>query len=538
MSRRTAELEALMAAVESGEISRQQFLQRALAVGLSGSAVASLLGAESGLGATGARRGPFAQPKRGGAITVAVSPPSYPLSPWKSGDPGSRTTFIPTINYLVRVLPNLHIIPELATSWSSTDAKIWTVKLRQGVKFHNGKPFVADDVVDTFDRLVDPNSGSQALSAFQSFLAKGGTVKVDDHTVRFELTRPVSGFPYSLFTYQAAILPAGFSGDYETHPIGTGPFKLANYTPKQSALLVRNPDYWEPGLPYLDSVKLVYYADPGAEVAAIQSGSADLMADVSQDTIPTLRAGGAIKLLAASSASYAQLAMRTDMKPWNDKRVRQALALSLDRAQIVKHLLSGYGDIGNDHLFAPIYPLTHRVRVPQRTQDYAKAKKLLAAAGHPHGIDVELRTHPIFSLPQYAQVVQAMAKPAGIRIKLTVEPDDLYYQHWNTIPFALEAWIHRPWPSQLLNLGYRCGASWNVPHWCDKRFDNLVSKFDATVGAAGQRALAQQIASMMHDEVPAIVSFFYKTTKAVRSNVHGQVAEPTDYLDLRRTWLA
>jgi peptide/nickel transport system substrate-binding protein len=523
----------LIRALQSGKVSRRQFIQSAGAAGLTLTSGSALLAACQQAGPT--PQG--GQPKRGGTLTVGVTAPTYPIDPFKSGDPGSRTTFVPVINHLVRVTPDLRILPQLATEWSSVDARVWTVKLRQGVKFHNGKDFKADDVVATYDRLVDSATGSSAVSTFRSFLQKGGTTKVDDFTVRFELTRPVADFPYSLFTYQAAILPADFSGDFASSPIGTGPFKLTNYVPKQSAELVRNENYWEKGFPYLDKVKLVYFSDPGAEVTAIQSGTIDILQDVPLDTIDTLKSSGGVQLLSASSGSHAQLAMRVDTKPFDDKRVRQAIALSLDREKIVRNLWSGFADIGNDHLIAPIYPLSKNVTVPQRKQDYERAKKLLADAGYPSGIDVELRTHSIFGLQNYAQAVQDMAKPANIRIKLTVEPDDTYYEHWNTFPFALEAWIHRPSPSQLMNLAYRCGGSWNVPHLCNTQFDSLVTQFDAELDQAKRGDIANKIATLMNDETPAIISFFYKTTKAVRNRVQGQDAEPTDYLDLRRTWV-
>jgi len=442
------------------------------------------------------------------------------------------------VNYLVRVMPDLQVIPELATAWESSDAKNWTVTLRKGVKFHNGKDFTADDVVATYDRLVDPKVASAAKSAF-SFLDKGKIIKVDDHTVRFELNRALGDFPYSMFTYQAAILPADWPGDFANNPIGTGPFKLTRYVPKETAEYERFEGYWENGLPYIDKLRLVFFEDMAAQISALQSGAVDMMQSIPLDSIEALGAKeNNIQLLAASSASYAQLAMRVDQKPFDDKRVRQALAYSLDRDLLVNSLWNGYADIGNDHLIAPVYPLFKGVSFAQRNQDYDKAKKLLSEAGYPNGIDVELRTHPIFSLPQYAQAVQDMAKPANIRIDLKVEQDDLYYQHWNTTPFALEAWIHRPSPGQLLNIGYRCGADWNVPHWCNKTFDDLVTQLDATVDQGKRNEIAGKIAAVMNDETPAIVAFFYKNVRPASARVRGLIGEPTDFLDMRKAWLA
>jgi peptide/nickel transport system substrate-binding protein len=539
MSSRGADIRALVLALEHGQISRRQFIQRGLAAGLSLSAASGLLAACGGgadeAGVTKAETGPA---QRGGTITVAVSPPSYPIDAFESGDPGSRLTFQNVINYLVFITPDLRVEPELASEWTSNDARTWTVKLREGVKFHSGKDFTAEDVVATFERVIDPKSGSSGVSSFAGFLEKGGTTKIDDYTVQFDLTRPISGFPYVLRTYQAAILSADYDGDFAGKPDGTGPFALANYTPKQGAELVRNKNYWEPDAPLLDGFRLVYFEDVAAQVTALQSGEADIMMNVPLATIPTVQAGGEdIQLLSASSSSHLQLAMRVDEEPWDDKRVRQALAYSIDREQLVSQLLGGYADAGNDHLIAPVFPIATSVDIPQREQDYEKAKSLLAEAGHPDGVDVVLRTHPGFGLPDYAQAVVEMAKGAGFQIDLKVEPDEIYYEHWNTAPFALEAWIHRAWPSQLLNLAYRSGADWNVPHWSNDEFDGLVEEFDAALDEGEQARLAGEIATLMNDETPAIISYFIKTTKAVSTRVKGQKPEPTDFLDLRKTWV-
>ena len=506
---------------------RRGFLRRTLAAGLAAGVTPAFL----------ARMASAEEIKRGGVLRIATTAPSA-IDPHQLQDPGGRATVQPVVNYLVHVTPDLKVVPELATEWSSDDAQNWTVKLRQGVKFHNGRDFTADDVVATFDRLVDPAVASAARSAF-SFLSKGKTIKIDDHTVRFELERKLGDFPYSLNTYQAAILPADWPGDFAKNPIGTGPFKLKSYEPKQFAEYEKFDGYWEPGLPYLDGVRIDFFEDVAAQIAALQTGKADLMQSIPLESVATLLPEeNSITVLSAPSSTYAQLAMRVDQAPFNDKRVRQALAYCIDRDLLVGKLWSGYAQVGNDHLIAPVYPLSQGVKIEQRKQDYERAKKLLAEAGFPNGVDVELRTHPIFGLPQYAQAVQEMAKPAGIRINLVVEQDDLYYQHWNTTPFALEAWIHRPSPGQLLNIGYRCGAEWNVPHWCNDAFDKLVSELDATVDEAKRSELAGQIAGIMNDDAPAIVAFFYETLRPIRNNVKGMAAEPTDFLNLRSVWLA
>ncbi|RXG83898.1 ABC transporter substrate-binding protein [Bradyrhizobium zhanjiangense] len=509
-------------------IHRRQFLE----------ATASTLLLPSMLGVTATRALGQQSPKRGGILNIAALTSTWPIEPYKSGDIGGRMTFYPVVNYLVRISDGV-VRPELATQWNSPDAKVWILKLRENVKFHNGKPFVADDVVSTFERIVDPKTKSPALGAFSSFLQPGGTQTVDDHTVRFELTRPVSDFLSTLTTYHAAIVPSNWSGDFQKEPWGTGPFKLTKYVPRQGAEYVRNENYWEPGLPYLDGLRLTYFDEFESQIAALHSGAVDVLSSVDANTVEAVKAGRSdIQIIARPSAWHSELAMRVDTPPFDDRRVRKAIALSFDREKIAKDLFGGLAEIGNDHPFGPFYSVSKYIKLPQRKQDIAQARKLLAEAGHPNGLDVELTTYRAYGLPEFGQVLQDMAKEAGIRVKLSVEPGDVWYTHWTTVPMGLQPWVHRPSYSAFVNLAYRCSTSWNQSHWCNPEFDELLTKLDATLEPEKQGEIANRMAEIMAEETPAIIAYWAYFVKAATSKVHGLVPESTDYLDLRQAWKA
>ena len=192
--------------------------------------------------------------------------------------------------------PDLVLIPVLAESWSANDdATVWTFKIRQGVKFQNGKAMNAADVVATFERLADPANSSNALSAFKGVVAKGGTKKVDDFTVAFHLDAPNGNFPYlvSSDNYNSIILPADYAGDFEKTFVGTGPFKIEKYTPKAGASFVRNDDYWGPK-PLPARLEFLFYADLPAQVLA----DPEQFEPVSED-----HAGAALLLAAATVGS-------------------------------------------------------------------------------------------------------------------------------------------------------------------------------------------------------------------------------------------
>ncbi len=237
---------ALIDDLATGELDRAEFLRRATIFGLSASAIATALAAfgEAPLAFAGTTRG-----SAGGRLRLGcIPPPAHGLDPHTYADTGSLVTGNVAGEMLVRSTNKLTLIPELATSWKpNKDASIWTYTLRRGVKFQTGQEMKADDVVTTFKRLVDPNSGSQALSAFKGVLSPDGVRKVDDYTVQFHLDAPAASFPYltSSTTYQAIILPANYQlGSFEKTPQCTGAFRLVAYTPGVGATYERFGGWW------------------------------------------------------------------------------------------------------------------------------------------------------------------------------------------------------------------------------------------------------------------------------------------------------
>ena len=330
----------------------------------------------------------------------------------------------------------------LATSWEPSEGgKVWTFKLRQGVKFHDGSPMTADDVVASFQRLVDPANASPAAGAMP-FLKKEGVAKVDDHTVRFTLDRPIGTFPYFTQTYNCVILPADYAGNFAEKPVGTGPFKLVSYRPQEGATFERNPDYWDPPKPYLDRLEIQTFESPQPMVLALQSGDIQVVQQLSYIDAQGIRNAPGVTLIQADAADHRQLCMRTDMKPFDDKRVRQAVALCFDRPTMVRGLLGGLRRCGERPSDRPDLPGEDRDR-PAPGQ-YAEGPRLLAAAGYPQGFTIDLYTHQYLELPQFAALAQRDARPAGIKVNLKVEPTNLYYNHWTEVSFGLTDWTSRP----------------------------------------------------------------------------------------------
>jgi peptide/nickel transport system substrate-binding protein len=507
-----------------GHVDRRSFLRHGSVIGLSLPLMNGVLGSV-GLGTRAAR----AQGKPGGTVRAAVAMPGGAIDPVTFHDSGSYQMVFQTAEFLCVTEPDLTLRPVLAESWSpNEDGTVWTFKLRQGVKFHDGRAFTADDVVATFDRLTDTAGASNALSVFKGLLSKGGTKKVDDFTVAFHLDKANGSFPYSVSidNYNAMILPADYKGDYEKTFVGTGPFKLESYTPKVGASFARNDGYWgEKALP--DRIEFKFYADVQPRILALQAGEVDLLDAVPLDISQVMLANPDITVLRVASSAHRQLHMRCDTAPFTDKRVRQAMALSIDRTKLVDGLCRGMAAPGNDSPFAPGFPQTD-TSVPQRTQDIAKAKQLLGEAGFADGFDITLTTLRYSDIPAYAQLFQNFAKEIGVRVSLNIEDQDKYYgkavfgqSDWLDSPLGITDYAHRSVPNVFLQSPLTRDGPWNAAHFKNPTYDGLVADYLKALDLDSQRKAAGEIQKLLLDETPIVFSYFPDLLVPTRKNVSG-----------------
>jgi peptide/nickel transport system substrate-binding protein len=233
------------------------------------------------------------------------------------------------------------------------------------------------------------------------------------------------------------------------------------------------------------------------------------------------------KVIGVRSSAHRQIHMRNDSPVFKDKRVRQALALALDRDVMVRGLFKGRAVVGNDSPFAPIFPST-ATDVPQRKADLAKARQLLAQAGVAGGFDVTLTTEKYMEIPDLAVVVQNAAKAVGIRIALKVESQSQYYgagtfgkSDWLDSPLGITDYGHRGVPNVFLNAPLTSGGTWNAAHFRNTQYDKLVAQFAATLDVAAQKQVARQIQTLLLDETPVIIPYFYDQLIAQRTALSG-----------------
>ncbi len=503
----------------AGRLSRRDLLRYASVIGLS----------LAGAGAFAPREA-RAQGAANATIRVAHLTPAGAVDPLTVTDAASLALLNQTGEFLIDDdSERLMLKPALALSWKPNDkGDVWTFQLRENVKFHNGEPFTAKDVAATFDRLADPASGSAALSVLKGVLSKGGTKVIDNHTVAFHLDAPTGNFPYyvSSDNYNAVMLPASYTGDYEKSFIGTGPFRFEKYQPKVGASFVRNADYWgEKALP--ERVQFSFYADQQAQILALQGHQADMMGTFTVQGGAGILNNPEFKVIGVKSSAHRQIHMRTDSPQFKDKRVRQALALSIDRDVIVRGLFRGRASVGNDSPFAPVFP-SSATDVPQRKIDIPKAKQLLAQAGVANGFDITLTTEKYMEIPDLAVVVQNAAKAIGVRINLKIESQSMYYgagvpgkSDWLDAPLGITDYGARGVPNVFLNAPLTSTGTWNAAHFKNPQYDKLVAEFVAALDIASQKKLSAQIETLLLDETPVIIPFFYDQLIAARTKLDG-----------------
>lgn len=515
----------------AGRLSRREFLRRGTVIGVSLPVLGALASACGSSPATGSSTGTG---KSGATIRVGTLVPTGAINPLTVPDRGGEQMLGQTGQFLVLSDEQLKLQPLLATSWSANaSATVWTFKIRKGVTFSDGRPLTADDVVYTYKLQSDPKNGGDALSVFGGVLGPDGVEKVDDFTVAFHLDNPNAAFPYACSSdnFNLIILPNGYDpAKWEASFLGTGPFVLKNYSPGVGASFVRNDHYWGPkALPA--GSEWTFYQSETPMAAALQAGNIDYMQEFTVSGSPQLLHGD-YKIYDLRSAENLQLSMRNDIKPFTDARVRQAVALCLDRPAIVKSLLQGYADIGNDNPFAPVFPETDP-NVPQRHQDLTQARELLAAAGYANGFSTQLFTQNTEGCPAFAQVVAASAAKLGIHVALTVETTTKYYgtskfggSDWLDGTMSLVHYASRSTPNVYLTAPLQTitksgQGSWNAARFNNPTYDKLSNDYIGATDLSVQRRLAGEIETLLLQETPIIFPFFIRFLSASAKNVSG-----------------
>lgn len=533
-----------------GTISRREFLRKSTLLGLSAGAAYALVGMADPQDAVHAEGLPKGGNLRIGMRCMEIKDPHL-------ADFAERSNVIRQVcEYLTFTDKDNITKPYLAEKWEvSDDLKTWTFYLRKDVKWRKGRPFTADDVVWNLKRVCDPAIGSSMLGLFTGYLvqeyetgekdddgnpkrssklwADDAIEKVDDHTVRIKAYAPQIAVAEHLFHYPMFILDPEENGSFGPGANGTGPFELVEFVVGKNARYKARSDYWGEG-PYLESFEFIDLGDnPGAGIAAMASKQVDGLSEADAVQINAMQAFPHVEVLKVETTQTVVARMHPDIEQFKDKRVRQAMRLSIDRDKVIQTSLLGAGIPAEDHHVAPSHP--EYAALPKYAKDVEKAKALLAEAGYPNGFEFDMvtRPDPIWEL-NTAQVLVEQFKEIGLKINIKSLPSAQYWEVWTTAPFSLTAWGHRPLAIMTLGLAYRSNAAWNESHFSNAEFDRLLTEAEGILDPKERSKVMAKIEAIMQDEGPIVQPFWRTFSTVIDKKVKGFELHPSQYIFAHR----
>ena len=495
----------------------------------------------SGLGASGLARsapaaGQTAQPRSGGIFRMAYSAAPDTLDP-------QATLNISTQQYSTMVFDNLtsldeknQPLPSLALQWTpEKQGQEWVFDLRQGVHFHHGTEFTADDVVATIERAYDKSLALNATGAFgplQKAQSEGR------YKVRLILTQPFGELPITLANRWARILPKDRIDQIKTAPSGTGPFRLTDFQPGASITMARNPDYWMKGRPYLDGARLVVIREAVAQQAALRSGDVDFISSISAEAFLALRAARGIRAYSTGTGVYQPVMLQANLPPFDNVKVREAFRYILDRKALLASAVFGQGRLGNDVPLPPGNP--YLSDLPQHDQDLDRARKLLADAGTgPLTLDFWCSSER----PPTPSVALAM-KDAAAKIGVTINVRDIPYTDYvasvaRKKPLYTANWSGSPTLYKSLYLVFYSKARLNYSSIeTSPGLDALLEQIIAEIDPSRRKQLVAQALTKIHDTSDRVIPYFLNYLGATSDKVQGFVPPQYDMVDVRPIWLS
>lgn len=417
--------------------------------------------------------------------------------------------------------------PYLATSWSiSNDGLALTMELREGVKFHDGSDFDAADVVYSINRVLDPDFDSPNRSTIKSV---DSIEALDSHTVRFNLNQPDADLPIALTEWKMVMIPEGSGDTMATSGIGSGPFRMTKLDPEGTSEVVVNDDYWGQRAA-VDRVEVIAIPDSEARIQALLTGQIDYIEALTAQHKPLFENNPKFQTQTIPTGEWKGIIFLVDRPPFDDPRVRKAVRIAVDRQEMTDLVAGpGGGTVVCDH---PVWAGDAYQADIDCPQDIAEAKRLLAEAGYPDGIEFSLYSSdkdPHWST--MAEVYQEQVADAGIAVNLVMAPADGYWNDVYQVETVFQTWWWQRSAGVILNLGWRSDSSWNENNWNNAEFD---ANLDAAAGEPDfekRKALYGMLQRQLFEEGGSLIPFHFNITRAYAASVDG--FQPIEEASLR-----
>ena len=542
------------AEMADGQLERREFLRIATLLGVAAPIAYGMAGLPAPVLAQ------TAAPKKGGIVRLGMrvqdlkSPHTYS---WIEGANAARQV----LDYLTFTGVDNVTRPNLVEKWdASPDLKTWTFSLRKDATWRKGdRKFTADDAVWNLTRLLDAKTGSSTVGLLKGFILEefetdeidaktqkkkkstklwdaNAIQKVDDFTFKLNGRSANLAVPEALFHYPAMMMDPAEKGEFGVGSNGTGAFEMTELeVGKRAVFVARKSGHWGGGS-NIERFEIIDIGeDSAAQVGALASKQVDMIYQGAIATLPAVEKLPHVQINSVDTG-YTAVARVHPIKPFDDKRVRQALRYATDNEAILKVAHRGLGKPGDHHHVSPAHP--DYVDIGAVKRDVAKSKALLAEAGYKDGIDSEIACRPA---PDWELIaVQTMVeqwKEAGIRVKINVMPSTQYWDNWTKVPFGFTTWAHRPLGTMVLGLAYRTGAAWNESNWSNAEFDKLITEAEGYLDMAKRQGVMAKIEKIMLDDGPAVIPVWRAVFNYTDKKIKGYKIHPSIYIEAKDVWI-
>jgi peptide/nickel transport system substrate-binding protein len=490
------------------QISRRGLLKTGVAAGV--------------LAATGARAGSHSMAKKGGRLRAGISGANTSDS-W-DGRTHSDLYMIAcaqgaVFDSLTEVAPDGSLKGELAESWeASPDAKVWTINLRTGVTFHNGKSFGADDVIASLLMHTTEDSKSAAKPIVSAI---SEMKKITDHQVQFTLEAGNADFPYLMSDYHILMYPAGQIDEAIANGIGTGLYQVQSFEPGVRMVATRYPNHYKgDDAGFFDEIEYIAINDNNARMNALLTGQVDAVNRIDFKTEALLRANPNTVIQEVTGNQHYTMPMLSKIAPFDNLNVRRALKYAINRQELVDKILLGHGQVGND---SPIGPANqyYAADMEQLAYDPDKAKFYMKEAGMDSiDIDLSASSAAFEGAVDAAQLFQASAKAAGININVVQEPADGYWSNvWLKKPFCTSYFSGRATEDWMFSTAYEAGVPWNDSQWEQPRFQELLLAARAELDSAKRAVQYREMQEILRTDGAVIIPMFANYVQALSTKV-------------------